>query len=126
MEEIERELIIMYNRAEKYMTKGIEPIRDFGSGMMYAINEVHNLILKQKGHVSILEKIEKEVLKHMGHEGSKIDMELHYDGKLFCRSISNGGRTNNYYFKQVMNTMEKKGYDIEKFNIKVGDEIYIQ
>ena len=53
-------------------------------------------------------------------------MELHYDGKLFCRSISNGGRTNNYYFKQVMNTMEKKGYDIEKFNIKVGDEIYIQ
>lgn len=126
MEEIEKELVIIYNRAEKYMTKGGEPIRDFGSGMMYAVNEIQNLILKKKGHISDLKKIENEVIKHMGHDGAKADMELHYDGKLFCRSISNGGRTNNYYFNQVIKAMEKKGYDIEKFNIRVGEDIYIQ
>ncbi len=126
MEEIELELAKMSSRAEIYMRKGNKNMQNFASGMMCAVYEIQNIILKDSKHIKVLKKIEEEVIKNMGHEGNKIDMELHYDNKLFCRSISNGGRTNNYYFKKVMGYMEGKGYDVKKFEIKVGEEVYIQ
>ncbi len=126
MEEIEKELVKMYNRAEIYMRKGNESMRNFGSGMMCAVNEVQDMIIKKNKYKDSLKTIEDEVISYMGHEGGKVDMELHYDDKLFCRSISNGGRTNNYYFRRVMAFMEGKGYDLKKFEIKVGEDIYIQ
>jgi hypothetical protein len=126
MEEIELELTDMSRRAEIYTRKGNEHMKSFGYGMMSVIHDIQDLILSNKENRGILEKIKKEVIRQVGHEGNKIDMELHYDNKLFCRSISNGGRTNNYYFNQVIKRMERKGYDPQKFEIKVGDDVYIQ
>ena len=47
MEEIEKELVKMYNRAEIYMRKGNESMRNFGSGMMCAVNEIQDMIIKK-------------------------------------------------------------------------------
>ena len=126
MEEIEAKINEIYKKAQRYMQSDSVVLNRFGSGMMFAASEIQDILIDNKEYKSVLQKIEKEVITHMGHEGNKIDMELHYDGRLFCKPISDGDRTNNYYFKKVILYMSNNGYDYKKFNIKVGGELYIQ
>ncbi len=125
MDEIINKLKDLSARADDYMAKRNQSMRSFGCGMLSAVNEILELIYVEKPDDK-LKEIAKEVIQYMGHAGVKINQSLHYDGKPFCESISNGGRTNQYYFNEVINYMERMGYDRNKFNIKVGDKDYIE
>ena len=125
MDEIINKLEELSNKADEYMAKRNQSMRSFGCGMLSAVNEILELIYIEKPEDK-LQEIAKEVIQYMGHAGVKINQSLYYDGKPFCESISNGGRTNEYYFYEVIKYMESKGYDRNKFNIKVGDKDYIQ
>jgi len=125
MDEIINKLKELSNKADEYMGKRNQSMRSFGCGMLSAVNEILELIYIEKPDDK-LKQIAEEVIQYMGHAGVKINQSLHYDGKPFCGSISDGGRTNHHYFNEVINYMVSIGYDRNKFNIKVGDEDYIQ
>jgi len=117
------------SKAEMYMNKRNQIMRNIGCGMMEVINElepfIHQETTPEKVQALLVYHREK-ILQEGECEGVKRDMELRYDGVKLCEGICDGGRTNKEYFDRVMKSLVNEGYDEDKFNIIIGNQKYIQ
>lgn len=117
------------SKAEMYMNKRNQIMRNIGCGMMEVINElepfIHQVTTPEKVQALLVYHREK-ILQEGECEGVKRDMELRYDGVKLCEGICDGGRTNKDYFDRVMKSLVNEGYDEDKFNIIIGNQKYIQ
>ena len=117
------------SKAELYMNKRNQIMRNIGCGMMEVINElepfIHQETTPEKVQALLVYHREK-ILQEGECEGVKRDMELRYDGVKLCEGICDGGRTNKDYFDRVMKSLINEGYDEDKFNIIIGNQKYIQ
>ncbi len=117
------------SKAELYMNKRNQIMRNIGCGMMEVINElepfIHQVTTPEKVQALLVYHREK-ILQEGECEGVKRDMELRYDGVKRCEGICDGGRTNKEYFDRVMKSLINEGYDEDKFNIIIGNQKYIQ
>jgi hypothetical protein len=117
------------SKAELYMNKRNQIMRNIGCGMMEVINElepfIHQETTPEKVQALLVYHREK-ILQEGECEGVKRDMELRYDGVKLCEGICDGGRTNKEYFDRVMKSLVNEGYDEDKFNIIIGNQKYIQ
>ena len=117
------------SKAELYMNKRNQIMRNIGCGMMEVINELEPLIHQEttpEKVQALLVYNREKILQEGECEGVKRDMELRYDGVKLCEGICDGGRTNKEYFDRVMKSLINEGYDEDKFNIIIGNQKYIQ
>ena len=117
------------SKAELYMNKRNQIMRNIGCGMMEVINELEPLIHQEttpEKVQALLVYHREKILQEGECEGVKRDMELRYDGVKLCEGICDGGRTNKDYFDRVMKSLINEGYDEDKFNIIIGNQKYIQ
>ena len=129
MKEISEKLIELKEKANSYTNKKNESMRNIGFGMMEVINEVEKIISKDILSPNIqkfMRKLKYKVLLEVGVEGVMVDSELRYDGSKISGPICTGGRTNKEYYDRLSNYLVDYGYDINKFKIVVGDDLYIQ
>jgi hypothetical protein len=117
------------SKAELYMNKRNQIMRNIGCGMMEVINELEPLIHQEttpEKVQALLVYHREKILQEGECEGVKREMELRYDGVKLCEGICDGGRTNKEYFDRVMKSLINEGYDEDKFNIIIGNQKYIQ
>tara|TARA_R110000751_G_scaffold259925_1_gene359245 strand:+ start:273 stop:662 length:390 start_codon:yes stop_codon:yes gene_type:complete len=129
MSKITIKLSELKTKAELYMNKRNQIMRNIGCGMMEVINELEPLIIKENTSdkvQALLMYHKEEILREGEPEGIKRDMELRYDGMKLCGRICDGGRTNKKYFDRVINSLIEEGYIKKKFTIIIGKKDYIQ
>ena len=129
MKEISEKLNELKNKATSYTSKPNESMRNIGFGMMEVINEVEKIISKDILSPKIqkfMRQLKYKVLLELGVEGVMIDSELRYEGSKICGPICKGGRTNKEYYDRLTRYLQDYGYDVNKFKIVVGEDVYIQ
>jgi len=129
MSKLSMKLSELKTKAELYMNKRNQIMRNIGCGMMEVISELEPLVFKENTSDKIQALLmyhKEEILREGEPEGVKRDMELRYDGMKLCEGICNGGRTNKRYFDRVINSLIEEGYVKNKFTIIIGKKNYIQ
>ena len=129
MSKLSMKLSELKTKAELYMNKRNQIMRNIGCGMMEVISELEPLVFKENTSDKIQALLmyhKEEILREGEPEEVKRDMELRYDGMKLCEGICNGGRTNKRYFDRVINSLVDEGYQKNKFNIIIGKNNYIQ
>ena len=129
MKQVSEKLDELKLKATSYTNKRNQALRDIGYGMLEVIHAVEDIVsveITDKTIQEFMKKLKYKVLLEVGIEGVMVDSELRYDGFKICGPICKGGRTNKEYYDRLKKYLVDYGYEIDKFEIILGDDIYIQ
>ncbi len=129
MKEVSKTLDELKLKANNYLDKRSKCMKDIAYGMLEVINAVERAIsveITDRDIQEFMKKLKYKVLLEVGIEGVMVDSELRYDGSKICGPICRGGRTNKEYYDRLKRYLVDYGYEIDKFEIILGDDIYIQ
>ena len=129
MKEVSKTLDELKLKAKNYLDKRSKCMKDIAYGMIEVINAVEKAIsveITDRDIQEFMKKLKYKVLLEVGVEGVMVDSELRYNGSKICGPICKGGRTNKEYYDRLKRYLVDYGYEIDKFEIILGDDIYIQ